>query len=134
MLDYRQQVRRVIQFGLSYKLLITGEFIEKVIYRQLIVCGVQHSLAQDSQVVVQILRGGVHQRPHLYKTGTGGVYWIDAARSIWIMRNPRLENLDSSKRANPAFPLWVLATGCLLLTLIALFMPRTKAPPSRPAA
>src|SRR5437667_12297940 len=50
------------------------------------------------------------------------------------MRNPRLENLVSSKRANPAFPLWVLATGCLLLMLIAVFAPRTKAPPSSPAA
>jgi hypothetical protein len=58
--QHREQMWRVIRLGSIQKPCITGEFFQEIIQRQLVVGGMQHPLAQNAEMMREVLGCGVH--------------------------------------------------------------------------
>ena len=58
--EHRHQMRHLFRFRTSHKRHVAREFLKKIIDRQFVICRMQHPLAQRTEVMREILRGGIH--------------------------------------------------------------------------
>ena len=58
--QHRHQMRHLFRFRTSHKRHVAREFLKKIIDGQFVISRMQHPLAQRTEVMREILRGGIH--------------------------------------------------------------------------
>src|SRR4029077_3149438 len=58
--QHRHQMRHLFRFRTSHKRHVARELLKKIIDGQFVLCRLQHPLAQYTQMMPKILRGGIH--------------------------------------------------------------------------